>query len=190
MKKSFSKNQQIFFLTLSAVLAISAVVWIFVFPKHNILQKVDPPNPSLAGQVVNDSVNLPKQTNSAGGTQANTKNREGSQTTEITASSGITPKDVNQNQISITINAGNVSVGVTSDDSATLLNDLTKARDSGKIVLEGKQYSGLGFYVTKIGSLEESNGKYLIYYVNGKEASVGISSYIPKDGDVIDWKLN
>jgi hypothetical protein len=28
-----------------------------------------------------------------------------------------------------------------------------------------------------------------MYYINGKEAEIGISSYIPKNGDMIEWKL-
>jgi len=29
----------------------------------------------------------------------------------------------------------------------------------------------------------------LLYYINGKEASVGVSTYKPKNGDIIEWKL-
>ena len=62
-------------------------------------------------------------------------------------------------------------------------------KSQGKIEFAGKNYPGLGFFVTDIGSLHAGNGKYLLYYVNGKEATVGVSSYRLKNGDIIEWKL-
>lgn len=66
---------------------------------------------------------------------------------------------------------------------------LYEVMESINVPFEGREYPGFGFFVTKIGILESSNGKHLMYFINNKEASVGVSSYIPKDGDVIEWKL-
>ena len=72
----------------------------------------------------------------------------------------------------------------------TLLYDaLEEVKNTGKITLLGKNHPGLGFFVTEIGSLHSGNGKNLLYYINGKEATVGVSSYKLKDGDIIEWKL-
>jgi len=71
----------------------------------------------------------------------------------------------------------------------SLLSILADAQKRGEIVFSGKEYSGLGFFVTEIGSLKQQDGKYLMYSINGKEASVGVSLYIPKNGDVIVWEL-
>ena len=71
----------------------------------------------------------------------------------------------------------------------SLYDALSSAGDNGQVVFSGKSYPMLGFFVNDIGSLHNGNGKYLFYYINGKEASVGVSSYIPKDGDVVEWKL-
>ncbi|MDE2030765.1 MAG: DUF4430 domain-containing protein [Patescibacteria group bacterium] len=49
-------------------------------------------------------------------------------------------------------------------------------------------YSGLGYFVDEIDGVKGSPGKYWIYYVNNKKASVGVSKYILKSGDVINWK--
>lgn len=57
------------------------------------------------------------------------------------------------------------------------------------VIFQGKEYPALGFFVTDLGSLHEEMGKYLVYYINGKEATVGVSSYIPEDNDVITWEL-
>ncbi len=59
----------------------------------------------------------------------------------------------------------------------------------GGVAFSGRMYPGLGFFVTSVGALHEGNGRHLIYSVNGKEASVGVSSYVPKQHDIIEWKL-
>ena len=71
----------------------------------------------------------------------------------------------------------------------SLLSILTAAKERGEITLSGKEYSGLGFFVTELGSLKEGAGKHLVYYINGKEASVGVSIYVPKAGDLVVWEL-
>lgn len=71
----------------------------------------------------------------------------------------------------------------------SLLAILTLAKEHGEIAFSGKDYPGLGFFVTELGSLKEGNGKHLMYSINGKEASVGVSLYIPKAGDSVVWEL-
>lgn len=51
-----------------------------------------------------------------------------------------------------------------------------------------KEVSGLGSFVTEINEVKGAPGKYWIYYVNDKLASVGVSKYILKEGDIISWK--
>jgi hypothetical protein len=51
-----------------------------------------------------------------------------------------------------------------------------------------KEYPGMGVFVDEINGVKGTPGAYWIYYVNGKEASVGISNYIIKSGDIIRWK--
>jgi hypothetical protein len=70
-----------------------------------------------------------------------------------------------------------------------LLTILTSAKERGEIAFSGKEYPGLGFFVTEFGSLKEGDGKHLMYFINGKEASVGVSLYIPKAGDSVVWEL-
>ena len=66
---------------------------------------------------------------------------------------------------------------------------LMEASNAGNLTFEGKNYPGLGFFITDIGPLHSGNGKYLLYYINGKEATVGVSAYKLKNGDIIEWKL-
>lgn len=79
-----------------------------------------------------------------------------------------------------------------------------RASDSGKVKIETgenalevlkrahnvetKHYS-FGDLVQSIDGVSGENGKYWIYYVNGKKASEGASVYLPKNGDKIEWKL-
>ena len=47
---------------------------------------------------------------------------------------------------------------------------------------------GMGSFITGINGQMGSPGKYWIYYVNDIKASVGVSQYILKEGDIIKWK--
>lgn len=55
---------------------------------------------------------------------------------------------------------------------------------------KGREFSGLGFFVEEINGLSQNKkeGKYWIYYINGKPASVGVSQYKLKENDIITWK--
>ena len=62
-------------------------------------------------------------------------------------------------------------------------------KSQNKINFSGKNYSGLGFFVEEINSLKNNPaGKNWLYYVNGKPAQVGISYYLIKANDIIEWK--
>jgi len=96
----------------------------------------------------------------------------------------VVPSFIKENQISDSI------ISPVEFTSNTILYDaLVREKNEGRINFSGKNYPGLGFFVTDIGSLHAGMGKNLIYYINGKEATVGVSSYTLKDGDVIEWKL-
>ncbi len=87
----------------------------------------------------------------------------------------------------ITIAGENFEVALT--DNMSVYDAMKILKEEGKITFEGKEYPALGFFVTKINSLEAGDGKNLFYYINGIEASVGISTYEIKEGDIIEWKL-
>lgn len=91
------------------------------------------------------------------------------------------------NSESVTILAGDKTIHLQSN--ITFYDALVQTKNDGKITFSGKNYPMLGFFVTDIGSLHSGNGKNLLYYINGKQASVGVSSYTLKDGDTIEWRL-
>ncbi len=91
--------------------------------------------------------------------------------------------------ISIVVVAEEKNINLSLAAGGTLYDYLLEAKNNGVLKLSGKQYPGLGFFVTDIGELHESRSQHLFYYINNIEASVGVSSYVPKDGDTILWKL-
>jgi hypothetical protein len=74
-------------------------------------------------------------------------------------------------------------------EEMTVYDAMKLLKEEGKITFEGKEYPTLGFFVTSINSISSGGGKNLFYYINGEEASVGISTYQIKEGDSIEWKL-
>jgi hypothetical protein len=51
------------------------------------------------------------------------------------------------------------------------------------------EYPSLGVFINEINGIKAGSGKYWFYAVNGKEASVGVSNYVLKEGDIINWEL-
>jgi hypothetical protein len=95
----------------------------------------------------------------------------------------------NPNPISITVLESDNVLHLSPRSGMSLYETLVSAQKNGQLEFSGKNYPALGFFITDVGTLHSGQGKNLIYYINNKEASVGVSSYIPQDGDVILWKL-
>lgn len=49
--------------------------------------------------------------------------------------------------------------------------------------------SSLGEYVTSINGNDGGGQKYWMFYVDGKEATVGADAYMTKNSETIEWKL-
>lgn len=91
--------------------------------------------------------------------------------------------------LTATVIAGEKTVILSVPAETTFYDALVASRDKGEIEFAGKNYPWLGFFVTDIGTLHAGGDLDLLYYINGKEASVGVSTYVLKDGDAIEWKL-
>lgn len=114
-----------------------------------------------------------------------------SQTTVIQKEVELKPVTKNQTPASsVTVVILGKGIGIPLLENVPFYDTLISAQKEGLITFTGKEYSGLGFFVSDIGDLHMTPGKNLLYYINGKEASVGVSTYIPKDGDVVEWRLN
>lgn len=94
-----------------------------------------------------------------------------------------------KNTENITIILGEETINLSVPPNTLFYDALVQAKNQEQITFDGKNYPGLGFFITDIGTLHAGSGKNLLYYINGKEAIVGVSSYMLKDGDIIEWKL-
>ena len=65
---------------------------------------------------------------------------------------------------------------------------MDKLRNEGKINFTEKNYAGMGKFIIAINGVKGNGEQNWIYYVNGKEAQVGISNYKINPGDVVSWK--
>jgi hypothetical protein len=77
------------------------------------------------------------------------------------------------------------------EEGDSLFNAMNELQNSGQISFKGKEFSAMGFFVEEINGFKQlpKERKYWRYYVNNKEASVGISNYKLKNNDSIEWKL-
>ncbi len=94
-----------------------------------------------------------------------------------------------ENVPSITLKAGSSTIRLPIKEGISLYDSLVLDQQKGLLAFSGTEYPGLGFFMTDIGTLHQGGGKYLVYFINGNDASIGISSYIPKNGDMIEWQL-
>jgi hypothetical protein len=69
-------------------------------------------------------------------------------------------------------------------DAMRILSDIPRSNFSFHV----KEYPGLGKFVDEVNNVKGKPGKYWIYYINNKEASVGVSNYILAKGDKVSWK--
>ena len=90
----------------------------------------------------------------------------------------------------VTVHIDNKDYQTEFTSSTTVYDLMTKLKSEGEVSFSGKEYSGMGFFVDEINGVKNDNlaGKYWIYYVNGQSAQVGISNYVLKPNDLIEWK--
>ncbi len=173
MKKRLNKKIEIVLVSISALLALVAIALMVRNDQKNLIPIVEhnkvveevAKNALVIGTPLHEKVATPKQEKIS------------------------TDSYVAEVPETVLLTAGGLSIGLAPLENKTLYTLLIEANEQKKMNVQMKEYPGLGFYVTSIGTLTETNGKHLIYYVNGKDATVGISAYVPKVGDTIDWKL-
>lgn len=79
---------------------------------------------------------------------------------------------------------GKFKVGSTAYDAMLAIQ---KTKASG-FSFRSKNYGDLGHFVDEINGVKGTPGKYWIYYINNKKATLGASKYVLKEGDRISWK--
>lgn len=70
-----------------------------------------------------------------------------------------------------------------------LMNKIqTESSKNDSFVFKYKEYKAMGAFIEEINGVRNTKDQSWIYYVNGVKASVGVSNYKIKDGDIISFK--
>lgn len=109
--------------------------------------------------------------------------------TKISIEPNIEKKIITDNEkyISVILTVFDKSYPVKIQEKSSVYEAMKNIKDD-TFSFNGIKHSGLGYFVNEINGVKGESGKYWFYYVNGEEASIGISNYILKDGDIISWK--
>jgi len=99
-------------------------------------------------------------------------------------------KEESINQIQTTLNVLDKTYDISIEAGTSVYQAMQKLQNnnSENFSFHGQEYQSLGFFVDKINGIKNSPDKYWIYYINNQKASVGVSKYILKSGDIITWK--
>lgn len=102
----------------------------------------------------------------------------------------IETEPLSRKNIKITLNILDKSYELEVDDNSSVFEIMKELqiKKNSDFSFTYKEYSGMGVFINEINGIKGKSGAYWIYYINGKEASVGVSNYILKDGDSILWK--
>lgn len=170
------------------------IVAVLLFTKNITKESYDTALNTDSPAPSRDVVNKTEKNNSAISKTSPTS-PTGSSVVDISKTQAEAPKEntrentAEKNTENITVIFGAESVHLLVPPDTPFYDDLVQAQNAGTIHFSGKNYDSLGFFVTDIGELHSGYNKNLIYYINGKEATVGVSTYKPKNGDIINWKL-
>lgn len=76
------------------------------------------------------------------------------------------------------------------NEGANVFDVMKKLQDEkeNEFSFNYKEYPSMGVFIDEINGIKGDSGKYWIYYVNNTEASVSVSKYVLKSGDIINWK--
>lgn len=101
-----------------------------------------------------------------------------------------TTQTLAQNLILTTLTVGDKSYQANIPVRSTAYAAMQELAKTTALTFSGKMYGDLGFFVEEINGVKNDRQKqlYWIYYVNGKKATLGVSSYIIEPNDVIMWK--
>lgn len=110
-------------------------------------------------------------------------------TAATTSSTGsINSLQASSSQATATIIVAEKSYSVVVIQGETVLNAMRALTTAGTLVFTGRDYSGLGFFIDSINGVQNADGKYWVFYVNGVSATIGASAQIINAGDIIEWR--
>jgi hypothetical protein len=98
--------------------------------------------------------------------------------------------DISKKEINISLSVLDKNYIFVIEDGNTVYEAMKNLQNNkeNNFSFEYKEYPSLGVFVEKINGVKGESGKYWIYYVNDKQAQVGVSKYVLKEGDIISWR--
>jgi len=98
--------------------------------------------------------------------------------------------DISKKEINISLSVLDKNYSFVIEDGNTVYEAMKNLQNNkeNNFSFEYKEYPSLGVFVEKINGVKGESGKYWIYYVNDKQAQVGVSKYVLKEGDIISWR--
>ncbi len=99
------------------------------------------------------------------------------------------PKTFSDEKIKAYLTVENKKYEIETKNNSSVFEIMQKIKEeNSEFSFKYKEHTGLGVFVTEINGKKGGKDGYWIYYVNGVEASVGVSNYKIKNGDIISWK--
>jgi len=134
------------------------------------------------------SINIPKEVSSNQVLIINNETKDNFVDNIYSTSKDNKIKESNENNQLAYLNVLDKSYMTSFNEGETVYDIMVRLKDKG-LYFDYKKYPSLGVFVTEINGIQDGSGKYWIYYINNKEAQVGVSRYVVKPGDIIDWEL-
>lgn len=95
----------------------------------------------------------------------------------------------NKEKVKLIVFDKNYEIGIKEGDSVFEAMKNLQKNEGNNFSFNYKEYPSLGIFINQMNNIKDGNGKYWIYSINDKEASVGVSKYVLKEGDIIKWEL-
>ncbi|MDP3725526.1 MAG: DUF4430 domain-containing protein, partial [Nanoarchaeota archaeon] len=75
-------------------------------------------------------------------------------------------------------------------EDASLLKVMEGLAEEESIEMKTKNFAGLGVMIEELqGRKNGERGNYWQYWINDEYAKVGADAYVPRGGDIIEWKF-
>ncbi len=95
------------------------------------------------------------------------------------------PKD---NGIDTTLEINSIKYIGKINQKTSVYDFMKKLMEEKEVTFTEKNYSGIGKFIISLNGVSGDKDHAWIYYVNGNEASLGVSTQIINPGDVVSWK--
>lgn len=100
-------------------------------------------------------------------------------------------ENIAKEYVAVTFITPNATYETVIEKGSSAYDLMEELRDTQKLLFDSEYYTGIGFFITSLSGIKQNpkNSEYWTLYINEKESQVGVSAYILKNGDSVEWKL-